>query len=159
MNMATREQLYNAIQREREYQEKKWPQTGKPLDLYGRMIVAHEELREARLAYCKRTSNDEALKELLQVVTVGVWWQEREEGDWREFENPYIHDECTLPQWLRRMNGLFIKADKSLPEDQLIYPCQGDDRQRKLFNKIIAMGMAALLQYGIVEREEISGHD
>lgn len=138
--MATREELYAAIEREREYQEQKWPQNGKPLDLYGRMIVAHAELQEARLAYCKHTGNDEALKELLQVVAVGV--SAYRTGVWiTEFRK---HEDSirTLPEWLELLELQFALARKEAP---LYY-----------LGEIVGMGMAALLQHGIVERDELA---
>lgn len=140
MMKATKEQLYAAIERERDYQERKWPRDGKPLDIYGRMIVAHEELREARLAYCKHTSNDEALRELLQVVAVGV--SAYRTGVWiLEFRK---HEDSirTLPEWLELLELQFALARKEAP---LYY-----------LGEIVGMGMAALLQHGIVERETFS---
>lgn len=141
--MATREELYAAIEREREYQEQKWPQNGKPLDLYGRMIVAHAELQEARLAYCKHTGNDEALKELLQVVAVGVGTY----GDdtWQYLSTFYDQSERTLPHFLESIENQFTQSRGKEAE--------GVGYHRDTF---VAMGMAALLQHGIVERDELA---
>lgn len=151
---ATREELYAAIKRERAYQRQKWPEanlTDKPLDVYGRMIVAHEELREARLAWCKSVGNDDALRELLQCVTVGVAWCESESINWRRLANPYAKSERTLPHWLESMEYRF-----SLASSESVFLAEHTTQPQNEFETIIAMGMAALLQHGIVEREEFS---
>lgn len=142
--MATREELYAAIERELGYQQQKWPQDGKPLDLYGRMIVAHAELQEARLAYCKHTGNDEALKELLQVVAVGVGTFGNS-LEWQSLSAFFFDEERTLPRWLEEMENQFTQSRGKESE--------GVGYHRDTF---VAMGMAALLQHGIVEREELA---
>lgn len=148
MMKATKEQLYAAIEREKQYQERKWPQDGKPLDLHGRMIVAYEELREARLAYCEHTSNDEALRELLQVVAVGARIYENN-NNWRSLILFYEEPDRTLPEWLECLEHQFALARGHATVLQV----EEVFRQLKV---VIAMGTAALLQHGIVERETFS---
>lgn len=149
---ATREELYAAIERERAYQKQKWPEANlvnKPLDVYGRMIVAHEELKEARLAWCKSASNDNALRELLQCVTVGVAWCESENIQWHRLASFYTKSKRTLPHWLEGMTYRFALAGS-----EAVFLAEDTTEPQKQFEVIIAMGMAALLQHGIVEREE-----
>jgi hypothetical protein len=154
---ATKEQLYAAIQREREYRKQKWPETGKPLDLHGYMIVAHEELREARLAFCKHVGNEEALRELLQVVAVGIaWYESTGWQDWLALPEAFFltGDYGTLSLWLAKINGKFIKADLLISNgDVTARRCR---KVEMLFGEAIAMGMRALVEHGVVEREEFS---
>lgn len=143
---ATREQLYAAIQREREHQRQKYPDngSGKPLCFHGYMVIMHEELKEARLAFCKHTNDKEALRELLQVVAVGF----------ASFGNPSIEQIENLPAWefehnkhlpfwLEQMENHFALARAATPELAMYHR-----------NTIIAIGMRALVEHGIVEREE-----
>ncbi len=70
--MATRWEVYTAVSREREYQNKKW---GTPLehphDVPGWLLIMRGELEEAEQAWLK-SSNEAALSEVLQAVAVGV---------------------------------------------------------------------------------------
>jgi hypothetical protein len=62
--------LYEAIDRERDYQDRKW---GLPNhDLPGWLLILESELNEAKQAWVKGHGNEDCLRELLQVVAVGV---------------------------------------------------------------------------------------
>jgi hypothetical protein len=168
---ATKEQLYAAIQREREYQKQKYPDTGEKRDLYGYMIVAHEELREARSAFCKHVGNEEALRELLQVVAVGVaWYESTGWHDWQGVMELYASREHSLPCWLEMMENAFSQYRNDMAEslERARYAIDagvgeagrermpGMQKSSAALVKIIAMGMRALMEHGVVEREEFS---
>lgn len=67
---ATQQQIFEAIQRERAYQDAKWGD--KPHEVPGWLLIMRAELEEAMHAWAKGISDREALKEVLQVVAVGV---------------------------------------------------------------------------------------
>lgn len=69
----TRKEIFQAIGRERDYQDKKWGTIYERPHTVGEwLLIAHGELNEAIQAWQKNTSDDFALQELLQVVAVGV---------------------------------------------------------------------------------------
>lgn len=64
------EQVFNAIQRERNFQRQKWGD--KLLSLEGYLLIIEGELEEAKQAWRKSKGNDDCLRELLQVATVCI---------------------------------------------------------------------------------------
>lgn len=62
--------IMDAIEGERVYQINKWGDN--PHELPGWLLIMQAELDEAKQAWCKSGGNDEALKEILQVIAVGV---------------------------------------------------------------------------------------
>ena len=65
-----RQEIIEAIDRERAYQDRKW---GPPHhDVPAWILVLRAELAEAEHAWVKSGGNREALKEILQVIAVGV---------------------------------------------------------------------------------------
>lgn len=64
--------VHGAIQRERAYQDTKWGNIQeKPHDVPGWLLIMRKELEEAEAAWMKGSDAD-AMRELLQVVAVGV---------------------------------------------------------------------------------------
>ena len=67
------EKIYEAIRRERNYQDRKW---GTPLDhpheVPGWLLIMQGELDEAKEAWLKSGGDEESLREILQVIAVGV---------------------------------------------------------------------------------------
>jgi len=68
--------IFDAIKRERDYQDEKW---GSPLvnphEIPAWLMIMRRELNEAMDEWTRRkgkTANQEALKEILQVIAVGV---------------------------------------------------------------------------------------
>lgn len=67
---ATQQQIFEASLRERAYQDAKWG--NKPHEVPGWLLIMRAELEEAMHAWVKHDGSREALKEILQVVAVGV---------------------------------------------------------------------------------------
>jgi len=68
--MAYRSNIFKAIDREREFQESKWGKN--PHGVPGWLQIMESELNEAKQAWVKGSGDHEALKEILQVISVGV---------------------------------------------------------------------------------------
>ena len=65
--------IYEAITRERQYQDKKWGHiTFHPHSVGEWLLIIESELEEAKHAWVKSPNDAEALEELLQVITTGV---------------------------------------------------------------------------------------
>lgn len=64
------ENVFEAIVRERRYQDHKWG--GHDHELPGWLLIMEGELAEVKQAWLKGATNDDALREILQVVAVGV---------------------------------------------------------------------------------------
>lgn len=62
--------IWAAILRERRYQDEKWGHN--PHTVFEWIGIMEKELQEAKAAYFQRPADDEMLKEILQVVAVGV---------------------------------------------------------------------------------------
>lgn len=62
--------IYPAIDRERDYQDRKWGD--KPHTVAEWLLIAEAELAEAKLAWVKGIGDGDALLELLQVIAVVV---------------------------------------------------------------------------------------
>jgi hypothetical protein len=73
MGMMMRGFIYSCIDRERNYQDSKWG-TGEehPHTVGEWLLIVESELHEAKEAWCKNGGDYEALRELLQVISVGV---------------------------------------------------------------------------------------
>ena len=70
--MTSRDYIFHAIEDERDYQEAKWGTNDEhPHDLGSWVLIMEGELQEAKDAFMK-AKPDEILKEILQVITVGV---------------------------------------------------------------------------------------
>lgn len=69
----SREEIYEAVDRERSYQDRKWGTfaEGRSHALPAWMLIMRKELEEAENAWMKST-DDDVRRELLQVVAVGV---------------------------------------------------------------------------------------
>lgn len=68
--MTTRGHIFDAIGREREYQDAKW--RANPHTVGEWLLIVESELQEAKQAWCKTGGDFGALEELLQVIAVGV---------------------------------------------------------------------------------------
>ncbi len=64
------DKIWEAIRREREYQDAKWGQN--PHEVGAFLLIMQKELQEAIDAWCSHRGDEGALEELLQVVAVGV---------------------------------------------------------------------------------------
>lgn len=68
-----RETIYDAIDRERAYQDAKWGTPEEhPHELPGWLLVMRKELVEAEDAWVKGPHDAHVLREILQVVSVGI---------------------------------------------------------------------------------------
>lgn len=67
---ATRDEIYKAIEAERNYQDEKWGFN--PHEVGAWILIMESELAEAKEAWVKHPGNEEALREVLQVISVGV---------------------------------------------------------------------------------------
>lgn len=65
-----RKLVYAAIDRERDYQDRKWGD--KPHTIGEWLLIMEAELDEAKAAWSKGVGDDDAKRELLQVIAVGV---------------------------------------------------------------------------------------
>ncbi|MGD2065836.1 MAG: hypothetical protein PVI43_01535 [Candidatus Bathyarchaeota archaeon] len=67
------EEIIKAIKRERIYQDNKWGTiVDHPHDVPGWILIMQSELTEAVEAWVHNGGDDEALREILQVVSTGV---------------------------------------------------------------------------------------
>jgi hypothetical protein len=67
------EEIINAIKRERKYQDMKWGTIkDHPHDVPGWLLIMQSELIEADEAWVHGGGDEEALREVLQVVATGV---------------------------------------------------------------------------------------
>lgn len=69
-NLLMQEEIWKAILVERAYQDAKWG--NKPHTVGEWLLIMEAELHEAKYAWAKGQGDDDALRELLQVVAVGV---------------------------------------------------------------------------------------
>lgn len=70
--MTDRRLIFEAIDRERDYQDRKWgPLHTHKHEIPGWICIMREELREAEQGWLK-DGDDQALRELIQVLAVGV---------------------------------------------------------------------------------------
>lgn len=65
-----RAQVFEAIDREREYQLYKWG--NKEHSVPGWLLIMESELKEAKEGWVRGNGDSDALEELLQIVAVGV---------------------------------------------------------------------------------------
>lgn len=154
---STQKELYEAIQRERAYQLAKYPsENDRPRTTSGYMIVAEQELGEAWLAFCREANGDEeARRELLQVVAVGVAWCESRGTSWEDMDLELLYtDAYAFPVWLRMMKAQFFAAGLYMLEDP-----RDSVAQEVAFDKIIAMGMRCLMLHGVAERPIIEFYE
>lgn len=71
--MITREEIFNAIARERDYQGTKWGHIhDKGLSIGDWILIMEAELAEAKQGFVKSGDVDDSLLEILQVISVGV---------------------------------------------------------------------------------------
>lgn len=71
--MSGRLDIFAAVAREREYQDKKWGCVEAHPHTVGEwLLIMEAELNEAKQAWCKNGGDISALEEMLQVVAVGV---------------------------------------------------------------------------------------
>lgn len=73
--MTDRQDVYAAIDRERDHQRRKWGD--RPHSVQGWLLVAQAELDEAKQGWVRTGDDAEALRELLQVAAVCVACLER----------------------------------------------------------------------------------
>ena len=67
-----KEQVFEAIKRERKFQDKKWGSLSEHPHTVGEWIlIMQKELREASDAWCSKRGDVGVLEEILQVVSVG----------------------------------------------------------------------------------------
>ncbi len=64
------QRIFQAIANERAYQDRKWG--GKPHTVGNFLLIMEGELEEAKQAWRKGIGDTEALREMLQVIAVGV---------------------------------------------------------------------------------------
>jgi hypothetical protein len=74
MRMSSREEIFQAISRERDYQDKKWGIRDHQIASW--MAIMKGEMNEADIAWLKEGDKN-TLKEILQVIAVGVACLER----------------------------------------------------------------------------------
>ena len=68
-----REDIFNAIDRERQYQDKKWGTIeSRPHSVAEWLLILESELTEAKQAWIKKNGDHSALMELVQVAAVAV---------------------------------------------------------------------------------------
>jgi hypothetical protein len=71
--MSTKSIVFEAIARERDYQDAKWGTIQERPHTVGEwLLIAEHELQEAKDAWCTGRGDEGALEELLQAITVGV---------------------------------------------------------------------------------------
>lgn len=150
---ATIEQLQAAIARERAHQDAKWGTVQEnPHSLAGWLLIAERELDEAIEAWIRKLGDREAKAELLQFVSVGCAWHEQEQGkpvgDLQEHFYVMGRAERSLEEALGVARHLLSSAWKSMMLDD---PSMAVCRIRGA----VGTGMAALLQHGIVERDDL----
>lgn len=151
MNLeANREVLLEAIKAERAYQDAKWgPLSGRSFkSLAGWYLIAREELLEAQDAWNSERGNDAARAELLQFVASGFACLEQLEKE------PF--DEETLRWCLsehpRPFEEWLVAIEFRLDMCKIDIYNRDDSQGAYRFGSTIAMGMAALLQHGVVTR-------
>lgn len=72
MHPTIRDKIYHAIDRERDYQDKKWGDVKEhPHEVASWLLIMKKELQEAEDAWMK-TGDDEAIREVVQVIATGV---------------------------------------------------------------------------------------
>ncbi len=74
--MPTLEEVFAAIQRERDFQTKKWgPLEDRPHEIASWLLIMEEEMREAKQGWLKVDGRNgvegSSLEEILQVIAVG----------------------------------------------------------------------------------------
>lgn len=151
-------ELQAAIARERAYQNAKWGTVQEnPHTLAGWLLIAERELDEAIEAWIRKSGDREAKAELLQFVAVGYAWLQQFTG------KPSVNLEL-LHLWLRAEGWALQKVplEEVLGVMRVRFPRawnfleKSDAAEARLvFQGIVEMGMAALLQHGIVERGDI----
>lgn len=68
-----RAEIFQAIEREREYQVRKWGTIEQnPHTVFEWLGIMQKELSEAQIAWIENEGDKEALRELLQAVAVGI---------------------------------------------------------------------------------------
>jgi hypothetical protein len=68
-----RQAAFDAIVRERRYQEAKWGNLEEhPHEVGAWLTILRKELREAENAWCNNRGDKESLKEILQIASVAV---------------------------------------------------------------------------------------
>lgn len=69
--MNTQQDVFAAIQRERDYQDRKWGTLDQYPHTVGEwLLILESELQEAKTAWCKGDGSGDALEEVLQVASV-----------------------------------------------------------------------------------------
>jgi len=68
--MADRGQIFLAVKREREYQDRKWGDKSHTVGNF--LLIMEGEMEEAKQAWRKGDGDADALRELLQVIAVGI---------------------------------------------------------------------------------------
>lgn len=68
--MAKRQEIYQAVDRERDYQDRKWGNRDHTVGNF--LLIMEGELEEAKQAWRKKPGDAAALREMLQVIAVGV---------------------------------------------------------------------------------------
>lgn len=97
MNVLTQQQVFDAIEAERRYQDQKWG-ADKPQSLAGFLLVAEKELAEAKEGWNKNLAGRNApLNELVQVAAVCVAALERYGVDGTTINTNDIPDPPSLP--------------------------------------------------------------
>lgn len=82
-----KKQIIDAIDRERDHQDRKWGELSeRPMSVGHWLLVMEAELDEAKEGFVKTGMDSPALRELLQVVAVGIACLEQhgvvEREDW-----------------------------------------------------------------------------
>ena len=78
--LGIQETISLAIQKEREYQDKKYG--GHSHTIAEWILIMEKELHEAKKAYFQNSSNEHMMAEILQVVAVGVACMEEHGSDY-----------------------------------------------------------------------------
>lgn len=142
---ATVEQLQAAIARERAYQDREWGTVEEnPHDLAGWLLIAERELDEAIEAWIRKPGDREAKAELLQAVATGRAWLDSRKLAYLYHEKP----KRSLIEAIGVMKVHFSVAWERI--QVLDYQAVNNE-----FQAAIDCGVTALLQHGIVERDEL----
>ena len=70
MTLTDRRLIFEAIERERDFQDRKWG-TGRNHAIPSWLLILRKELDEAEIGWCKE-GEQQSLRELLQVIAVGI---------------------------------------------------------------------------------------
>lgn len=145
--MCTIQEVQSAVERERNFQDNKWGTVQEyPHSLAEWIEIMLEELREARRAWFK-LSREDALREVLQVVTTGIACLEQNNSLSDAYKPCHSAEKnFTVLEWI-----VFIKGTLNYAT----YIWASGYRDEEILAQIIEAtncGIMCLLMYGLYER-------